>query len=548
VSGATPGKMEGITVTFRVGILHLILAVSGVSASATPVYPLFVSPDGHHIVDEIGERVYFNGDAPWHLFARLTREETLVYLDDRQHRGFNLLLVALMVSDGYNGSTENAYGEVPFDVPGDFTTPNEAYFAHDDWVIERALERGFTLLIAPAYLGYACGDEGWCAEMRSQGSAAMRDWGRWVGARYAGFPNIIWLNGGDLDAYSEGVMSMVDAVAEGILEYDSDHLQTAHCSRNHSGFDCYDRPWLDFNTTYGNCQTTPGLVRDDYQLVPALPVLYVEGRYEFESGWTANCLRGQAYNALLGGEFGHVFGSGKIWDFPDDWRDGLDSVGSNSMTLFDTFLRTRHRELFLPDYNHLAITAGYGDINTGDYAPAARTPDGNSIVVYLPSPRTVSVDLNLLVGDYADCWWYDPANGSAIFIGNFLSQGTLQFTPPSNSDWVLLVDNQAADLVNPWEMVAVDSDVIPSEVRLFAAAPNPFNPQTRVRFSAPPGARARVRVYDARGKEVAVLFDSMATGALQNVLWHRGDLPSGLYFVRLASCDQVKVQRVPLLR
>ena len=73
------------------------------------------------------------------------------------------LLFSILVNDDYNtGSFDNAYGEPPFTVPNDFTTPNEAYFQHVDWFMQQATERGFFLLVEPAYIGYNCTVQGFC--------------------------------------------------------------------------------------------------------------------------------------------------------------------------------------------------------------------------------------------------------------------------------------------------------------------------------------------------------------------------------------------------
>jgi len=52
-----------------------------------------------HIVDGNGNEVFFHADSPWHVIARLMREETITLLESGRASGFNALLVALIVSD-----------------------------------------------------------------------------------------------------------------------------------------------------------------------------------------------------------------------------------------------------------------------------------------------------------------------------------------------------------------------------------------------------------------------------------------------------------------
>jgi hypothetical protein len=444
-----PRVLAVLAVLAALAVLAESAALAAPGAAQSPAYPLSIGPDQRHIVDRDGAAVFFHAEAAWHMIPRLTRPEVVEYLDDRQRKGFNALLISLVVTDGYpNGPGTTRGGSPPFRVAGDFGTPNEVYFAQADWVLNQAHARGFTVFLFPAYLGYECGAEGWCAAMRQSGVEKLRGWGRWVGNRYRDLPNVVWVNAGDADAARYGVAELVDAVAEGIREVDAAHLHTGHCARQSSGADCYDRPWLDFNTTYSDCAETAARLRADYARSPRRPFVYIEGRYEFEKDADPRCLRGQAYQALLGGAGGHFFGSGRIWDFPKGWRKGLDSAGSRSMVHFGRLLRSRRWDLLVPDVDRKLVPAEAGATGGPDLA-AARTSDGRTVLVYVPHKRTLAVDLRQVSGGSAAAWWFHPASGKARSLGTFPTQGTREFTPPSNADWVLVIDDAAAGLPVP---------------------------------------------------------------------------------------------------
>ena len=94
---------------------------------------------GRYLVTERGEPFFYLGDTAWELFHRLTREEADLYLKDRAAKGFTVIqAVALAELDGLN--TPNAYGDTPLH-RNDPAQPNEAYFRHVDWVIDRANAR-----------------------------------------------------------------------------------------------------------------------------------------------------------------------------------------------------------------------------------------------------------------------------------------------------------------------------------------------------------------------------------------------------------------------
>jgi hypothetical protein len=61
----------------------------------------------------------------------------VLYLEDRRQKGFNSIIVELTEHLVTADPPKNRYGDAPFATPGDFSTPNEAYFAHADWVVRK---------------------------------------------------------------------------------------------------------------------------------------------------------------------------------------------------------------------------------------------------------------------------------------------------------------------------------------------------------------------------------------------------------------------------
>lgn len=425
------------------------------SASTALAGPLTISPDGRDLLDD-GQRVFFNAATPWHILTRLDRDETLQYLDARQSDGFNALMLALVVTDGYHISNfNNAYGDAPFTTENDFSTPNEAYFEHVDWFMDEVASRDMWILLLPAYLGYECGPEGWCNAMKQMGTNTLRDYGRFVGIRYGGYDNIVWVHAGDANASAYGALDEVEAVLDGIEETQSgNQLLSAHCNRGNSAADCYNRPWLQINNSYSHCTGTPAEVKRDYERSPTRPFFYIEGRYENENA-TQTCLRSQAYWSILGGAMGHFFGNNPMWDFENGWEQELGSPGSDSMRHFGNLFESRDHGTLEPDYDHEVLVAGYGNINGADYAAAASSFNGTSVIVYTPSQRTLTVDTTRVAGERGVVWWYDPSNGLAIFVSTVPTDGTHEFTPPSSGDWVLVIDSEDADLPQPGTQVPV---------------------------------------------------------------------------------------------
>ncbi|MGA3042068.1 MAG: DUF4038 domain-containing protein, partial [Bryobacteraceae bacterium] len=308
-------------------------------------YPIRIAPDRRHVVDQSGQPFLIQGDAPWSLISGLTENEAELYLEDRRRKGFNSIIVNL-IEHKFRGPV-NRYGQGPFLVPGDFSTPNEAYFAHADWVLRKAGEKGIQVFLAPIYLGYIGLDEGWVEEALANGPAKCRAWGRYVGQRYAGFDNLVWLMGGDRNPTN--ARDDVNAVAQGIKEVDRRHLLTAHCHPENSAIEQYgDSGWLDLNTTY-TYEIVHHKLQTDYNRKPAMPYVLIETTYEGEHNASAVQVRRQAYWALLSGAAGQFMGNRPIWLFDPGWQAALDGTGSRDMARLQSIFRARAWYDLVPD-------------------------------------------------------------------------------------------------------------------------------------------------------------------------------------------------------
>lgn len=413
-------------------------------ASAGP-YPLRIGADHRHLVDQAGNPILLQGDAAWSLISGLTKEDAEKYLETRRRQGFNAIVVNL-IEHHFNGPT-NRYGEVPFATPGDFSAPNEKYFAHADWVIRKAGEKGIQVILAPIYLGYTGTDEGWIKELIAAGPKKAREWGRFVGERYRSFDNVIWMIGGDRNP--ESARAEVDAVVQGIKEVDDRHLMTAHCHPENSAIDQYrDDGWLDLDTTY-----TYGIVHEkvkvDWERKPPMPVILVESTYEGEYNASAVQIRRQAYWAVLGGATGQVMGNRPIWLFDKGWDLALDSTGARDMSRVGQLFHSRAWPGLVPDNTHTVVVDGVGEFRGLDYLAAARTANGETIIAYMPSKRTVTVDMTKISGTAAIAWWFNPRTGKANRAREFATFGKRQFTPPAEGDWVLVLDDNSRGLPVP---------------------------------------------------------------------------------------------------
>lgn len=407
-----------------------------------------VSANGRYLVDAAGKPFLVHGDTAWSLIAQLEREDAEFYLAQRQRYGFNTIIVSLLEKAFATNAPANAYGDQPFLTRGDFTTPNERYFAHADWVIERAAAHGMLVVMTPAYLGFDGGREGWYQEMVANGPAKLRAYGRFLGQRYARFANIVWLNGGDYDPPDE---SLVKAIVDGIREYDTRSLHSMHCAPQMSAYECLDnRSWLTLNNVYNYREIVePSIV--EYRRSPVLPFVLLESTYENEHDATTRQLRIQAYHALLSGAAGHVFGNNPIWHFdgpgiyytPITWKEALTGPGSVSMSHVRRLFQQLEWWMLVPDTARQLLVSPRG--SGFEQAVAALTSDRALALVYTPLVRDLSVDLRRIAGRQVEALWYDPSTGRFTPDDRWLRANAIHtFRPPGQNaagdgDWALLL-------------------------------------------------------------------------------------------------------------
>ncbi|MCH7679489.1 PKD domain-containing protein, partial [candidate division KSB1 bacterium] len=80
--------------------------------------------------------------------------------------------------------------------------------------------------------------------------------------------------------------------------------------------------------------------------------------------------------------------------------------------------------------------------------------------------------------------------------------------------------------------------LIPVRYRLFPNYPNPFNPETEIRFQLPEASHVVVRIYNALGQEIRTLADGQYEAGFQSISWdgkdNKGSLvSSGIYLYQL---------------
>lgn len=459
-------------------------AIISVSAQSDAPFPVRVSVNGRYLVDAREKPFLLHGDTAWSLLVQLTKEETEEYLENRRQKGFNAILVNLIEKFYANSPPRNKYGDEPFTTPGDFSTPNEKYFAHVDWVIQNAGKKGILVILNPCYTGWSSNGksskDGFLSEILDNGPTKCRNYGRYVGERYKKFPNIIWQAGGDttIPVGSDLERCWLEILL-GIKDHAPNHLWSAHWYRFTTALDQPTfAPFMDLDNAYGGNRTYVQVLRA-YNRPSPRPTFLNEAYYEDTAlvrppGGSPQMMRAQAYWAILSGATGHIFGSDHIWPFGGprstspkplprlDWRAGMDRQASREMMFVKKLFDKYPWYELVPDQDHSVVTKGYGTFGVddrtpgGDYVTAARTPNGTLVMAYIPSTetgrRTITVNMANLSGPVS-ARWYNPTNGTYLSIPGspFTNSGHREFITPGDNgtgtnDWVLILETRGKEI------------------------------------------------------------------------------------------------------
>lgn len=89
---------------------------------------------------------------------------------------------------------------------------------------------------------------------------------------------------------------------------------------------------------------------------------------------------------------------------------------------------------------------------------------------------------------------------------------------------------------------------VPEFYGLNKVYPNPFNPSTEIEFSLAYDANISLSVYDLSGRQVDVIFEGFQTSGIHSYQWNASQFPSGVYYVKFQSDNQVQSMKAVLMK
>lgn len=421
--------------------------------------PIRLSPNRRYLAHADGTPFLWLGDTAWNGPLRATPDEWAHYLRERVRQKFTAVqwvATQWLSAPGGDINGERAYTGL------DCIAINPAFFQRLDRYVAAISQAG--LLNVPVLL--------WAAMWRPEGENEVNPGyslpddqaillARYMVARWSAYP-VVWILPGDSDYRGERAERW-KRIGRGVFG-DLPHAPVSlHPAGKHwNGEEFRDEMWLDilgYQSGHGDDEETlawlvNGPPANAWQHEPARPVINLEPPYEYHVSYhsktriSADFARRALYWSLLvSPTAGVTYGGHGIWGWDDGtappiahpntgiplpWRQALMMDCAEQMAYVANLFNSIEWWRLVPAPALLANQPG--DQDKSRFVAAARSVEGDLVVVYIPTDREIQLNLSSLP-DALSAIWFNPRTGtrqSAV-----MNSG--HFTTPAPGDWVLLL-------------------------------------------------------------------------------------------------------------
>ena len=382
--------------------------------------------NGRHL-EKDGRPFFWLADTIWSAFTNPTDDEWIEYLDQRAAQGFNVLQINALPQWDRCVAIEDRY---PFFTSDhgrtfDFTRPVQEYWDHARWQLAEAVKRGFVPAVVVMWCNYV--PNTWASNMISDNIIPDELVAPVVEKIVESFKEFdpIWVISGDTGFETEEPLERFSMVADIVERLTPDSLTCYHIKGRYDGLpeSLAERADLYLYQSGHNLSAQDGaytLARSFAGRPVTRPIINSEPCYE-QMGYSHMVygrfrraeVRHALWLSLLGGaSAGVTYGAHGIWNWQDDAARGKYGLGEG-------FLKAMPHEVALrfpgaDDYGfarRLVERLGLFELdpaqdllaNYEDDVYAARTADGSTVVVYVPTSVTLKLRGNL-TGAHLACY------------------------------------------------------------------------------------------------------------------------------------------------
>lgn len=174
--------------------------------------------------------------------------------------------------------------------------------------------------------------------------------------------------------------------------------------------------------------------------------------------------------------------------------------------------------------------------------------------------------------DHIMSWLNGDRTGTVANTENIPLSGTSHFEDspsgiahhPTRNEFLVLFEYEDKTMGTSLDLYGVivsgtqDTDVesrrsVPTKFELEANYPNPFNPETTIRFGIPEKNHVTVTVYDLMGRKVKTLMNAIKPAGQYQTVWDGMDdagnpVVSGIYFYEVRNGNDSQIRKMTLLK
>jgi len=190
---------------------------------------------------------------------------------------------------------------------------------------------------------------------------------------------------------------------------------------------------------------------------------------------------------------------------------------------------------------------------------------GNSWISYY---TVQPFDLEALLTVPGTSVWYLGENGNYAHIYKSSNDGTNWFQMVLEDSTKLVFDIDAVRLngkIYAWAVagqiifklvdtasvigISNNGNGIPVSYNLYQNFPNPFNPETKIKYDLPKNTNVTIKVYDLLGRLVSTLVNNEFRNAGRyDVIWNANNFASGIYIYKIEAGTFIETKKMVLVK
>lgn len=391
--------------------------------------PLRIHPNGKHITDSNGKPFLMVADVAWQLLRKLNYNEAVQYMDVRRSQSFNTFLVQLLPA---LPTQRNFNKAAPFLNNNNLNQPNKAYFDYLEKIVVAAGERNLIV-------GIVVSRKSWNVVFDSFKEDSWKNYGTYVGQRFAKYPNIIWIV--SEEEYQSA--SQYKAIADGLRSSTDEQLiaSLSTCTPTKSIDSSPNRSDLKFvipdsTVSYSEYAALANWQKNSGELSQQ-PFLIANSEFPKEITDQSILIRNQAYQSIMSSAAGFCHMS-TIKNFNPTWKVNINRDGAEYIHHFVKILKGIPWEYMYPETSPKLLPDSLDQKEIGIFSLSNQ----RMAMLYIPTSRTVRIDLGQLNGKEFSAVWYSPRTGKRWTGGDFTTSKDALINPPDPQtgwDWILLV-------------------------------------------------------------------------------------------------------------